>query len=519
MADKRHAEGTGGSERNPQMGDEQRRILLIALVPLFMSLLSVSIVNVVLPAIGTSLEASNTALQWALTGYALTFGVFLVPAGRAGDLFGRGKLFIAGLAVFGLSSLLSGIAPNPFVLNIARLLMGVGSGLLNPQVIGLIQQYFSGASRGRAFGLMGSVVGVSVALGPTLGGVLIRVFGDDLGWRMSFLINVPIAILAVVLAVTSFPRSAWEPPVVPAAPSPSPTADDAATAGNTSATASAGTAPRRAGIDLDLIGVALLGLGTLCILVPLLLGRATLGTGALGLLGIVLIIGWVLWEAGYKRRGRSPMVDMDLFRTRSFANGSLLISMYFFGTTSVWVVLAVYAQNGLGFTALQAGLIGLPAAILSAISSSVAGRYIVRIGRPLVLFGMAMAIFGLLAGIGAVIMHDSAGWPFALVVTAVSFIGLAQGLVISPNQTLSLTDVPLNYAGAAGGVLQTGQRIGTAMGLAVVTSVFFAVQAAAGWTTAFSASFAVIAFVVTASAVVGIIDWIQGRASAAADPS
>ena len=134
----------------------------------------------------------------------------------------------------------------------------------------------------------------------------------------------------------------------------------------------------------------------------------------------------------------------------------------------MWVVIAVYAQNGLGFTALQAGLIGLPAAICSAISSAIAGQYVIRLGRPLVLVGMALAIFGLLAGVGAVFMHDTAGWPFALVVIAVSFIGIAQGLVISPNQTLALVEVPIAYAGAAGGVLQTGQRMGTAMGLSLI---------------------------------------------------
>lgn len=490
MADKRHAEEQTGSVQTPEMSDDQHRILLIALVPLFMSLLSVSIVNVVLPAIGSSLDASNTALQWVLTGYTLTFGVVLVPAGRAGDLFGRGRLFIAGLIVFGTASLLAGFAPDPLVLNLARLLMGVGSGLLNPQVVGLIQQYFSGAARGRAFGLMGSAIGVSVAVGPALGGVLVRFFGEDLGWRTSFLINVPFVILAVTLAMIFFPRSAWEPPETATAPGARP--------------------------DLDLVGVTLLGLGTLGVLVPLLVGAAALPYLFLGVLGIALIIAWVIWENRYKRRGRSPMVDMDLFRTRTFANGALLISLYFFGTTSVWVVIAVYAQNGLGFTALQAGLIGLPAAICSAISSAIAGQYVIRLGRPLVLVGMALAIFGLLAGVGAVFMHDTAGWPFALVVIAVSFIGIAQGLVISPNQTLALVEVPIAYAGAAGGVLQTGQRMGTAMGLAVVTSVFFAVQAGWGWTAAFSAAFSVIAVVVTASAVVGIVDWRQGRQAASA---
>ena len=119
------------------------------------------------------LDASDSDLQWALTGYALTFGVVLVAAGRAGDVFGRGPLFIVGVALFTLSSVAAGLAPDPASLNIARVVQGLGSGLLNPQAVGMIQQYFRGAERGRAYGALGSVVGVSVAIGPVLGGLII----------------------------------------------------------------------------------------------------------------------------------------------------------------------------------------------------------------------------------------------------------------------------------------------------------------------------------------------------------
>jgi MFS family permease len=137
---------------------DQRRVLPVILVPAFMSLLSVSIVNVTLPAIETTLDTGTSGLQWIVSGYALVFGVLLVSAGRAGDIWGRGKLFVAGLVVFGLGSLLAGLAPSILVLNLARVVMGLGSGLLNPQVTGMIQQFFSGELRGRAFGLFGGVL-------------------------------------------------------------------------------------------------------------------------------------------------------------------------------------------------------------------------------------------------------------------------------------------------------------------------------------------------------------------------
>ena len=142
-----------------------------------MSLIGVSIVNVALPSIQTSLNATQSDMQWVLSGYALTFGVVLVAAGRAGDLMGRGGLFLAGVALFTLSSIAAGLAPDAAWLNGARFLQGVGSGLLNPQGLGMIQHYFRGSERGRAFGYFGTVVGFSVAIGPVLGGLIAMHWG------------------------------------------------------------------------------------------------------------------------------------------------------------------------------------------------------------------------------------------------------------------------------------------------------------------------------------------------------
>ena len=143
------------------------RILAVLLIAIFMSLVGVSIVNVALPSIQNGLGASQSDAQWVLSGYALTFGIVLVAAGRAGDLWGRGGIFILGVAVFTLSSVAAGLAPNAEALNAARFMQGVGSGMLNPQGVGMIQQYFRGAARGRAFGYFGSVVGIAVPLSAT----------------------------------------------------------------------------------------------------------------------------------------------------------------------------------------------------------------------------------------------------------------------------------------------------------------------------------------------------------------
>ena len=169
-----------------QRASGQKWLLPTLLIPAFVSLLAVSSVNVILSSVSYSLEAGSSGLQLVISGYALVFGILLVPAGRAGDVLGRGRLFAIGMVIFGVGSLASGLAPNIVALNLARLVMGVGSGLLNPQVTGMIQQYYTGEARGRAFGLFGGVIGVSVAVGPVLSGGLIGWLGADWGWRVSF---------------------------------------------------------------------------------------------------------------------------------------------------------------------------------------------------------------------------------------------------------------------------------------------------------------------------------------------
>ncbi|GAA4282924.1 MFS transporter [Brevibacterium daeguense] len=470
------------------MSQDQRRILVIALVPLFMSLLSVSIVNVVLPSIEISIGAGPSGLQWVLAGYTLAFGVMLVPAGRAGDLFGRAKLFVLGVGLFGLASLVAGLAPDVVVLNIARVFMGFGSGFLNPQTVGFIQQYFKGEQRGRAFGLFGSVVGISVAIGPVLGGALIAMFGPEWGWRASFLINVPIAAIAIITALRWLPESAWH--ALPEA-------------------LESGSHRKRP--DLDPVGIVLLASATLVIMLPFLQGNAGGWIWALLPLGAVLLFAWLGWESRYKRRGGFPMVDLALFRIRSFANGSLLIGLYFTGMTSVWVVIAIFLQTGLGYTALQAGFVGLPSAICSAISAAIAGRYVVAVGRKLVVWGIGVLLLGLAASIGVIVLHETTGSSIWWLLLTLSFVGMGQGGVVSPNQTLTLRRVPMQHAGAAGGILQTGQRIGTAIGIAVITALFFTVQAVYGWTAAVVTALTTIGVIIVLSGVVAVVDLVQDR--------
>ena len=227
--------------------------------------------------------------------------------------------------------------------------------------------------------------------------------------------------------------------------------------------------------------------------------------------GIALIAGLTWWERRMKAAGRAPMVDLDLFRTRSYTNGTLLVSVYFLGMTSVWVVLALWMQNGLGHTALAAGLIGLPSALANAVFAPIAGRHITRIGRPLVLWGFAFAMTGLSLSILVVVLHYSVGSSEWWLLGSLALQGVGQALVISPNQTLTLAEVPLRYAGSAGGVMQTGQRVATSIGIAMITGIVFTVVSAHGWMAAFIAGFGTVLLIVAAAGAVGVMDLVQGR--------
>ena len=473
------ANGSGATELSPAA---RWKLLGVLLAVLFMSLVSVSIVNVVLPSIESTLQASEADLQWVLAGYALSFGVVLVAAGRAGDLLGRGMMFIIGVAIFTIASILAGFAADPMQLNIARFIMGIGSGLLNPQVMGMIQQYFKGAERGRAYGLLGTVVGFSVAIGPVMGGALINWLGPDAGWRSTFLINVPIGVLAVIIAFIWLPKPLLTRPT--------------------------------SRLDLDPVGTVLLAGGIFAFLFPFVQGRDNPMLWALLPVALLLLVLWIWWEKRYKQRGSQPMVELSLFKIRSFSNGTIIAGLYFMGVSSVWVLVAIYVQQARGFSALEAGLVALPAALFSALSADVAGRFVMTAGRRLVIGGTLSALLGLLGTI-AIIELESRGiigiwWLLA----SLSFIGLAQGFVIAPNQALTLMEVPVENSGSAGGLMQTSQRVGTAVGIAMITAVFYGVNHTLGYPAAMSLSFVAISILVLATCWVAVVDWRHGHQKA-----
>ena len=430
----------------PPRHDEYRpdpdrwKALAVCLAAGFMTLLDVSIVNVALPSIEQSLHAQPNELEWIVAGYALALGLLLVPSGRFGDAHGRRPVFMLGVALFVVASAACGLAPTAFVLVLMRVVQGFAGGLISPQISGLIQSLFRGEERGKAFGFFGSTIGVSTAVGPLIGGALIALFGAHDGWRAVFFVNLPIGAAILLLARRYLP---------------------------------APTAAERRPQALDPLGVVLLGAAVVCILVPFIEQRTWHSPLRLALfpLAAVLLVVWVLHERRYGRT-REPLVSLDLFRIRSYVLGAPVGLIYFAGFIAVFFILTQYLQLGLNYPAWKSGLAATPFAIGGALVASAGSRQALRRGPKLVAFGLATVLVGLAGvwlAVGAHPGHDVALWTALPLLIA----GLGGGLVISPNLTLTLSQVPVERAGSAGGVLQTGQRIGSAAGIAVTGSVFY----------------------------------------------
>lgn len=460
-----------------------RRKLLLAvlLAPLFMALVAVSVINVALTAIGEGLGADSGGLQWVLSGYALAFGVVLVPAGRAGDATGRRRMFVLGVALFTLGSLGSGLAPSVELLNGARILQGIGSGLLNPQTVALIQYHFRGQDRARAFAMFGTTVAVATAVGPVIGGLLIQLLGPDVGWRWIFLMNVPIGVVAILAALRIIPDDRHR---------------------------------ERRRVDLDPVGALLLTLAILGIMLPFLERGVSAVVWLSFPAGLLLLGVWWAWEARYKRAGRPPMVDPAIFSNRGFRNGIVIVSVYFLGATSVWIIVPLYLQMHLGHTAFEASLLGLPSSIAAAFSSQIAGRRVLAMGRTLVIRGFAVAFVGLL-GTALLAGPVEAGWvPFWLLAAPLMLMGVSQGMTIAPNQTLTLNAVDPRYGGVAGGVLQLGQRLGAAIGTAMIPGIIFSLtEGGHDWFEAFIIAIAIIMALTLAAMAVSFADRAREKAN------
>jgi EmrB/QacA subfamily drug resistance transporter len=418
-----------------------------------MDLIDLTIVNVALPTIRADLKASPSQLEWVISAYMLSFAALLIIAGSFGDLLGRRRIFLAGIAVFGAASLAAGLAQRPLELIAARVVQGAAAAAMTPQLLATFRAIFTHEERGKAFGIYGATLGFASAVGLIAGGVLTDADLFGWGWRTVFLVNLPIALATFVLAVRAVPE----------------------------------TRDPQAGRP-DLIGALLLSASLVAIAYPLVEGRShgwpawgwlLLAAGVAGLVALGLI------EQRRTHTRVAPLLRPSLLRIPAFSAGLAVMAAFAAGLQGFFLILAVWLQTGIGFSPLGAGLTALAFSIgsfaLAALAVPLARRY----GR-IVLFGggVLMALGALAVRIGA--SHVDGPTDFWPIVPGLAIAGIGLSLQIIPLANVVLAAVPREVAGGAGGTFSTMQQIGGALGIAIVGTVFFdRVAAGGGFTSAF----------------------------------
>jgi EmrB/QacA subfamily drug resistance transporter len=423
-----------------RMLSHQWAALAVVLTGTFMVVLDFFIVNVAMPAMQSDLHAGTGAIEWVIAGYGLTFATFLITAGRLGDQLGRRRMFSAGLALFTVASAACGLAPSPAVLVVARLVQGLAAALLSPQVLSIIGVVYNGPDRVRAISIYGIVLGLAAVGGQLIGGVLVQADIAGLGWRSCFLINVPIGVVGLAIAARAVPESRVE-----------------------------------GANRLDLVGTALVTLGLVDIVLPLVEGRQH-GWPAwtwlcLGAAPITLGL-FAAHQRRLSRRGGAPLLDPALFRERAFSAGLVTQLVFFASMASYFLVLALYLQQGRGLDALQAGLVFTILAAAYLVASAYAPGLTPRLGRRLpAIGGLVLAVgHGLLA---LSVADIGVGGSVALLVPGMLLEGAGMGLVITPLTSTVLGSLRPENAGAAAGALSTMQQVGNALGVAVTGVIFF----------------------------------------------
>ncbi|MFJ6935514.1 MFS transporter [Streptomyces sp. NPDC101132] len=425
-------------------GDRRRWFALaIVMTAAFMDLVDVTIVNIALPSMKTEFGASDTAIQWITAGYALAFAAGLITGGRLGDIYGRKRLFLVGIAGFTAASALCGFAASPEMLVASRILQGGMAALMVPQVLAIIHVTFPPHERGKVFGMFGAIVGLGAVSGPMLGALLTEWNLFGLEWRPIFLINLPVGIAGLLLGYRFITES---------------------------------KAPKA--LRLDLVGVVLVTLGLVMLIYPLTHGREAdwplWGFISMGATPFVFAA-FIAYERYKTRKDGSPLVELSLFRIKSFAGGIAVQLTFGIALGIFFLCWTLYMQIGLGWTPLHAGVTGIPFSLAVSVAAGISVQKLVpRFGRKVLQAGALIMAAGILIYIWEANRYGLAihSWQMALPLVVM---GLGMGLIVAPLTDAVLADVPREHAGSASGLINTMGQVGNALGLALVSVVFFTV--------------------------------------------
>ncbi|CQR63543.1 MFS transporter [Streptomyces leeuwenhoekii] len=430
---------------DPAPAGDRRRWFALAIVmtAAFMDLVDVTIVNIAIPSIQRNEGAGFGQIQWITAGYALAFAAGLITGGRLGDIHGRKRIFLFGIGGFTIASALCGLAVNPEMLVASRILQGAMAALMVPQVLSIVHATFPAHERGKVFGLFGAIVGLGAVSGPLLGALLTEWNLFGLEWRPIFLINLPVGIAGLLLGGRFITES---------------------------------KAPRA--LKLDLVGVALVTLGLLMLLYPLTRGRE-LGWPLWGYVSMAgafaVFAALVAYERRKAARDGSPLVELSLFKVKSFAAGIAVQTVFGVGLGIFFLVWTLYMQTGLGWSPLKAGLTGVPFSIAVSTAAGLSVQKLVpRFGRKVLQAGALAFAAGVLLYVWEAGRYGLAitTWQMALPLVVM---GLGMGLIVAPLTDAVLSEVPREHAGAASGLINTVQQMGNALGLGLVSVVFFGV--------------------------------------------
>jgi EmrB/QacA subfamily drug resistance transporter len=412
--------------------------LMVILSAPLLSVIDVFIINVAIPSIKKGIHSTDADMQMVIAGYLLGYAAFLITGGRAGDHFGRKKVFFWSMLVFTVTSALCGLSNSALQLNIMRFFQGVSASFMVPQTIAFIQTIFTEPSeRSKAFSYFGITLGAAAVIGQVLGGYLSEIHWVVEGWRLIFFVNVPIGILTL-----------W------------------------GTTKYLNETPIDHKNKFDYSGILILTAAIFCMIFPIIEGREKhwpLWSMALLALAAILFVYFIRNQKMKLAEDKNPLIDVSLFKLRDFNIGLLAVLFHFMLHTSYLLLSAVYLQNGLGISALDSGLYFIFPGVLFMLSSIIASKLILRFGKRVLQLGI------LLMGV-AFIMQMLFWKPsveFWLIISLMGLWGLGNGLVLPSLLNIALKNVPNEHAGAAAGIYSTFQQTASALGVSIIGGIFF----------------------------------------------